>query len=83
MLNIQNWIRICFCDEGFNSRALFLDNLVENLSSILLALIVTYHAYLYGLFVAEVLMVVHLAGYKRICLILNSFVKQKVAGTAT
>ena len=82
MSNVQYWIRTCFGYAGFYAGALLLDNLLKDFGSVLFALIVTYHANLYLLLIAKVLMVVHLAGYKRICLILNSFVQQKVASTA-
>jgi len=74
MLNVQNRIRTRFGDTGFNPRALAIDYLLEYLSGVLFALIVTYHAYLYLLFVAEVLMIVHLASDKRVGLILHGLV---------
>ena len=83
MLNVQNRIRTRFGDTGFNPRALAIDYLLEYLSGVLFALIVTYHAYLYLLFVTEVLMIVHLASDKRIGLIFHGLVKQEIARSAT
>ena len=83
MLNVQNRIRTRFGDTGFNPRALAIDYLLEYLSGVLFALIVTYHAYLYLLFVAEVLMIVHLACDKRIGLIFHGLVEQEIARSAT
>ena len=48
-------------------RACLVDNLLKHLGRILLALIVTYHANLYALFVAKILMVMHLTRDKGIC----------------
>ena len=79
MLNVQNRIRTCLCDHGLHARALLLDYLLEYLGGVLFALIVTYHAYLYLLFVAEVLMIVHLASDKRVGLILHGLVEQEIA----
>ena len=58
MSNVQNGIRTCFGYAGFYAGALFLDNLLKDFGSVLFALIVTYHANLYLLLIAKVLMVV-------------------------
>ena len=58
-------------------------DVAEYFCSELLALIMSNHAYLYFLIMSEILVIVHLAGNKGICLFTDCIVEKKVSSAYT
>ena len=79
----MNRICIRFCYLCAHIRALLINNVTENLGSILLALIVTNDTNLQALLVAKILVVMHLTRYKGISTLTKCIVQQKIASTTT
>ena len=82
-LIIINGVRAGLCDFRAHTRAFTPNDVAENLKSVLLTLVVTNDADLNLLFVAEILVVMHLAREKGVSTLTQGVWQQEVTSTAT
>ena len=76
-------VRDGLCYLCTHTRAIALDDVAEDFRRVLLALVMADDTYLNALFIAEVLVIVHLARYEGVSTLTESIEQQEVTSSAT